>query len=98
MQEPFNYLEPLKQYVVALSILMWMYGCDSPDPQIDTSTEVVKNQLDLLNPETCQPCHPTHYEQWKASMHEYTRICLRAYNYACIRAHMQTCNYAQVNT
>lgn len=26
---------------------------------------------ELMDPETCQECHPTHYSEWKASMHAY---------------------------
>jgi hypothetical protein len=26
---------------------------------------------ELMDPETCKGCHPTHYQEWKASMHAY---------------------------
>jgi len=27
--------------------------------------------IDLIDPETCRACHPTHYQQWSGSMHAY---------------------------
>src|SRR5579883_1120826 len=26
---------------------------------------------EMLDPATCQACHPTHYQQWSGSMHAY---------------------------
>lgn len=37
-------------------------GCNGPEPF---------TRQELLDPETCADCHPTHYEQWAGSMHAY---------------------------
>lgn len=29
------------------------------------------SRAELMNPETCKTCHPTHYEEWRSSMHAY---------------------------
>jgi hypothetical protein len=40
-------------------------GCPAPDP-----TRIAADDP-LLDPKTCEPCHPQHYRQWLGSMHAY---------------------------
>jgi hypothetical protein len=35
------------------------------------SESVTASREDLLDPETCRGCHPTHYAEWAGSMHAY---------------------------
>lgn len=35
------------------------------------SESVTSSREDLLDPETCRSCHPTHYAEWAGSMHAY---------------------------
>ena len=43
-----------------LPVLLLLACKQAPAPATDTS---------LLDPEQCQSCHPTHFEQWSGSMH-----------------------------
>src|SRR3954447_6222981 len=52
-------------------LLVWMaFGCgdDNPSPG-DPSPMLTPEQL--LDPESCKGCHPSHYEEWSSSMHAY---------------------------
>lgn len=40
-------------------------GCSDSDPETTLTVE------ELMNPETCLTCHPTHYREWSGSMHAY---------------------------
>ncbi len=51
--------------VRALVLLLLVAGCAAPTGPTLTGD-------DLLDPESCKSCHPTHYEQWSGSMHAYT--------------------------
>ena len=48
-----------------------MWACHNEDAPTIQSTNFTLSKADILNPQTCQPCHPTHYQQWQASMHAY---------------------------
>jgi hypothetical protein len=77
----------LRQYSCLAKIaIMSMYGlsfigCDTPnhDNNLRDSNNLTDQftsamQLtaeEILDPKSCQPCHPIHYEQWQASMHAY---------------------------
>ncbi len=44
------------------AVLAWAAGCGEPDY---LAIE------ELMKPETCESCHPQHFEQWQGSMHAY---------------------------
>ena len=49
-----------------LAMLALMMGCkDEEEPVYELSRE------ELMDPENCIECHPTHVEEWKGSMHAY---------------------------
>ncbi|MDP9002166.1 MAG: hypothetical protein M3O46_18900 [Myxococcota bacterium] len=50
----------------ALVLLVLALACGT-SPQ--TTVHYTKEQL--MDPQTCKPCHPTHYADWSASMHAY---------------------------
>jgi hypothetical protein len=53
--------------LIAPALCLLLLACDgasSTPPQTLTREE-------LMDPETCKGCHPTHYREWKASMHAY---------------------------
>jgi hypothetical protein len=41
-------------------------GCD-----YDRVPEKTLSRAELLDPQTCESCHPRHYREWKSSMHAY---------------------------
>jgi hypothetical protein len=64
--------------MIGLGLFWSSSACDSveergevrPGEVIEASvTELSAEQL--LDPESCRPCHPSHYEEWAASMHAY---------------------------
>jgi hypothetical protein len=46
-----------------------LFACtaDTPAPK----PRPTLSREELMDPETCKGCHPTHYKEWKASMHAY---------------------------
>ncbi len=44
-------------------LLVGLAGCGTPAPEVDLEA--------LLDPATCQSCHPDHHAQWSGSMHAY---------------------------
>jgi nitrate/TMAO reductase-like tetraheme cytochrome c subunit len=54
------------EVLILLALVALLSACKSeavPEPKLAVE--------DLQNPETCRGCHPTHYREWKASMHAY---------------------------
>jgi len=47
-------------------VWLGLIGCDGEESGPSTLS-----REELMNPETCKGCHPTHYREWKASMHAY---------------------------
>ncbi len=50
--------------------------CEKESTTADEENEIPQAQefialTDFRQAETCQPCHPVHYEEWKSSMHAY---------------------------
>jgi len=43
---------------------LWIAACDDDPPRVLTAEE-------LLDPAACAECHPTHYQEWRGSMHAY---------------------------
>jgi len=62
MSRPFATLVPL-------AILALLGACKEKDPAPSKPERLSVEELQ--NPETCKSCHPTHYKEWKASMHAY---------------------------
>jgi hypothetical protein len=60
--------------LVTLSALP-QFACDGPGPPVgdaDAGGPVTAlTQEQLMDPRTCQGCHPAHYEEWRGSMHAY---------------------------
>jgi hypothetical protein len=54
-----------------LLVLAALAGCggDSTSPPPDGPPFQLS---DFSSPQSCQPCHPTHYAEWSASMHAYS--------------------------
>lgn len=48
-------------------------GDDAPvsTPSVDSGTEPTLTREQLMDPATCQSCHPRHYREWQSSMHAY---------------------------
>jgi hypothetical protein len=53
---------------VASLFVMGLAACDSDDT---LPGDVTLTREQLLDPETCKGCHPTHYREWASSMHAY---------------------------
>lgn len=54
----------MRRALVALAFLVWLAACGGGDADYFSEEE-------LMNPENCQECHPTHYQEWSGSMHAY---------------------------
>ena len=52
--------------VLALSVVFFT-SCTTSDQ--DSQNLLTREQL--LDPQTCQSCHPSHYKEWSGSMHAY---------------------------
>lgn len=52
----------------ALCVLLLLACGDDPQPPQPRPT---LSREELMDPETCEGCHPAHYREWKASMHAY---------------------------
>lgn len=73
-------LSRARSYVAASVVLGGLVACDDKRPsrdnsddsglQMDAGATLTREQL--LNPETCKSCHPTHYREWSGSMHAYS--------------------------
>ncbi len=57
----------LSWHLRVVLLVLGVVGC-TPEPQFYLDAE------QLLDPNSCQGCHPAHYEQWSGSMHAYTGI------------------------
>jgi len=44
-------------------------GCGSDEREGEET--IIKTRDDLLDPQTCNECHPKHFEEWSGSMHAY---------------------------
>jgi hypothetical protein len=58
----------------AACVLWLLAACSSGPPQSDAGVAIQSGTLtreQLLDPETCQGCHPIHYREWSSSMHAY---------------------------
>lgn len=53
------------RYVAGLWLMVAATGCRSPEPAAVTVDDP------LIDPETCEECHPTHFREWQGSMHAY---------------------------
>jgi len=56
--------------LIALVLCAPLGACKDDEPT-PPATEPRLSIEELKNPETCEGCHPTHYREWKASMHAY---------------------------
>jgi Cytochrome c554 and c-prime len=55
---------PYPRLRLAISVAAVLAACgDNSEPPLTIA--------ELMNPETCQTCHPTHYREWSGSMHAY---------------------------
>lgn len=43
--------------------MIWLLACTDPAPPLDRAA--------MLDPESCEECHPSHVEEWRSSMHAY---------------------------
>ena len=55
--------------LVTVAILALLGACKEEEPAPSKPQRLTIEELQ--NPETCESCHPTHYREWKASMHAY---------------------------
>ena len=46
-------------------------GCPSDPAPIDAGPQPTLTRAEILDPKTCQSCHPDHYREWSGSMHAY---------------------------
>lgn len=53
----------------AATVVGWLLGACAPSA-VDAPGERL-SRAELLDPQVCRACHPTHYEQWASSMHAY---------------------------
>jgi hypothetical protein len=53
----------------AFVVLALLAAC-TDDPQVGDGAPVLTREQ-LLDPQTCQGCHPLHYREWASSMHAY---------------------------
>lgn len=51
-------------------VALWLLGACSSDAAAP-QPELVFSRQELLDPRTCQGCHPQHYREWASSMHAY---------------------------
>lgn len=61
--------------LIAVLFTLFCYSCgenevDNGDIEIPQPQESIKLS-DFKEAETCRPCHPVHYDEWKNSMHAY---------------------------
>ena len=49
-------------------VLVLLSACTSADT---ADSYVALDVSGLMDPATCQECHPDHYDQWQGSMHAY---------------------------
>ncbi|HEX2878248.1 MAG TPA: multiheme c-type cytochrome, partial [Polyangiaceae bacterium] len=53
-------------------------GCDGTTPPLSDADAggpvTALTQEQLMDPRTCQGCHPMHYEEWRGSMHAYASM------------------------
>lgn len=52
-------------FIAPLALALSISGC-----QTDEAPRVLSAE-ELLDPESCAPCHPTHVQEWRGSMHAY---------------------------
>lgn len=62
--------------VCVVGAWLCMNACDdaaggAPKDGGDPKGQVTLSREELLDPETCKTCHPTHYREWASSMHAY---------------------------
>ncbi len=59
--------------------LIGLIGCKSPSPTVPPDEITPPDSLNTLQniaktPEDCQTCHPNHFAEWQASMHNYAFV------------------------
>jgi hypothetical protein len=47
------------------------FGCSDDGANDDGGVTPVGTREELMDPQTCEGCHPRHFEQWSGSMHAY---------------------------
>lgn len=65
--------KPRRRARAARSGVLWilaapLVACDDAPPD---ATPATLTQAQILDPQTCAGCHPSHFEQWSGSMHAY---------------------------
>ena len=56
--------------LVAVLITLFFYSCENVDIEVPQPQESI-DLSDFKEAETCRPCHPVHYDEWKSSMHAF---------------------------
>jgi nitrate/TMAO reductase-like tetraheme cytochrome c subunit len=57
---------------LALLACTLLLGCPADEPSVpDAGVVTGFTREQLLDPESCQECHPDHYQEWSGSMHAY---------------------------
>ena len=61
--------------LVAVMITLFFYSCGNDEPgNVDIEVPQPQESIELSDfkeAETCRPCHPVHYDEWKSSMHAF---------------------------
>jgi len=62
-------------FLVAVLITLFFYSCGDDEPgNVDIEVPQPQESIELSDfkeAETCRPCHPVHYDEWKSSMHAF---------------------------